>query len=126
MPALQPFQKPSPTQWNYVPSRKLAAKVERQVVQLRHAARAQIAPDRPVVTFTFDDFPKSALNGADIVEKHGGRAGFYACTSLMGQKSPVMGEMFDAAALKELGARSHEIGAHSHSHLDCARHKLEK
>ena len=121
----QPKQMPQ-TQWNYVPSRKLTAKVERHVVQLRQAARAQIAPDRPVVTFSFDDFPKSALNGADIVEKHGGRGGFYACTSLLGQKSPVMGEMFDAAALKELVARGHEIGAHSHSHLDCAKHKLDK
>jgi peptidoglycan/xylan/chitin deacetylase (PgdA/CDA1 family) len=122
----QSIQKPAPTQWNYVPSRKLAAKVERHVVQLRQAARALIAPDRPVVTFSFDDFPKSALNGADIVEKHGGRAGFYACTSLMGKTSPAMGEMFDAATLKELVARGHEIGAHSHSHLDCAKHKLDK
>lgn len=126
MQSPQPFQKPDPTQWTYVPSRNLAAKVERRVVQLRLAARAQIAPDRPVVTFTFDDFPKSALNGADIVEKHGGRAGFYACTSLLGKTSPVMGEMFDADTLKELVARGHEIGAHSHSHLDCARHKLDK
>ena len=60
------------------------------------------APDRPVVSFTFDDFPKTALTGADIVEKDGGKAGFYACTSLMGQRSPVMGEMFDAATLAEL------------------------
>lgn len=123
---MQAPQKQAPTQWTYAPSRKFAAKIERRLVQLRQAARAQIAPDRPVVTFTFDDFPKSALNGADIVEKHGGRAGFYACTSLMGKTSPVMGEMFDAATLKDLVSRSHEIGAHSHSHLDCARHRIEK
>src|SRR5262245_10640855 len=113
-------------QWTYAPLNTAAAKVQRQTTRMRRGARALVAPDRPVVTFTFDDFPKSALNGADIVEKHGGRAGFYACTSLIGQKSPVMGEMFDAATLKELVSRSHEIGAHSHSHLDCARHKLEK
>jgi peptidoglycan/xylan/chitin deacetylase (PgdA/CDA1 family) len=33
----------------------------------------------------------------------------------------MLGEMFDGATLAELGARGHEIGAHSHSHLDCAR-----
>jgi len=111
-------------QWTYVPSRSPPAKVQRRVVQWRKACQADVAPDRPVISFTFDDFPKSALNGADIVEKHGGRAGFYACTSFLGQRSPVMGEMFDGATLAELRARGHEIGAHTHTHLDCARARL--
>ncbi len=113
-------------QWAYTPSRTFPARVQRRVVQWRKACQATVTPDRPVVTFTFDDFPKSALNGADIVEKHGGRAGFYACTSMMGQRSPVMGEMFDADTLAELRARGHEVGAHTHSHVDCARARLEK
>ncbi len=113
-------------QWTYTPSRSPAAKMQRRVVQWRRACTAQVAPDRPVVTFTFDDFPKSALNGADVLEKHGGRGGFYACTSMMGMRSPVMGEMFDADTLAELRERGHEIGAHSHTHLDCARARLEK
>ena len=113
-------------QWTYAPSRTSSAKLHRQIVRMRRAARGNVAPDRPVVTFTFDDFPKSALNGADIVEKQGGRAGFYACTSLMGLRSPMLGEMFDASTLVELTSRGHEIGAHSHTHLDCARHNLSK
>jgi peptidoglycan/xylan/chitin deacetylase (PgdA/CDA1 family) len=113
-------------QWTYAPSRSAPAKVQRRVVQWRKACQADVAPDRPIVSFTFDDFPKSALNGADIVEKHGGRAGFYACTSFLGQRSPVLGEMFDGATLSELSVRGHEIGAHTHSHLDCARARLEK
>lgn len=113
-------------QWTYTPSRSPTAKVQRRVVQWRRACTAEVAPDRPVITFTFDDFPKSALNGADVLEKHGGRGGFYACTSMMGMRSPVMGEMFDAGTLAELRRRGHEIGAHSHSHLDCARSRLEK
>lgn len=112
-------------QWTYQPSRTLPAKVQRRVTMWRRANQAFVAPDRPLVTFTFDDFPKSSLNGADIVEKHGGRAGFYACTSFMNQRSPVLGEMFDAATLAELRARGHEVGAHTHSHLDCARARLE-
>lgn len=112
--------------WAYTPSRKPLAKVQRRVTQWRKACNAIVAPDRPVVTFTFDDFPKSALNGADIVEKHGGRAGFYACTSFLGQRSPLMGEMFDAATLAELRERRHEVGAHTHHHHDCARQRLEK
>ena len=113
-------------QWQYTPSRTPVAKVQRRVVQWRRACAAQVTPDRPIVTFTFDDFPKSALNGADVIEKHGGRAGFYACTSQMGMRSPIMGEMFDTATLAELRSRGHEIGAHTHTHLDCARARLEK
>lgn len=112
-------------QWSYVPSRTLPARVQRRVTMWRKASQAFVAPDRPVVTFTFDDFPKSALNGADIIETRGGRAGFYACTSFMAQRSPVMGEMFDAATLAELRTRGHEVGAHTHAHLDCARTRLE-
>jgi bifunctional UDP-N-acetylglucosamine pyrophosphorylase/glucosamine-1-phosphate N-acetyltransferase len=41
-------------------------------------------------------------NGADVIEKHNGRAGFYACTSFLGQRSPIMGEMFDADTLADL------------------------
>lgn len=111
-------------EWTYTPSRSPHAKVQRRVTQWLRACQADVAPDRPVVTFTFDDFPKSALNGADIVERHGGRAGFYACTSHMAHRSPVMGEMFDGATLAELRARGHEVGAHTHSHLDCARARL--
>jgi peptidoglycan/xylan/chitin deacetylase (PgdA/CDA1 family) len=112
--------------WTYKPSRTPVAKVQRRVVQWRKACQAIVAPDRPVVSFTFDDFPKSALNGADIIEKHGGRAGFYACTSFIGLRSPVMGEMFDAATLAELRERRHEVGAHTHSHGDCARKRLDE
>ena len=110
---------------SYQPSRSLSATLGRRLVRWSRAARTTIAPDRPVVSFTFDDFPKSALNGADAVEAHGGRAGFYAATSFLGAIDPVMGEMFDAVTLRELAARGHEIGAHTHGHIDCARKTRE-
>jgi peptidoglycan/xylan/chitin deacetylase (PgdA/CDA1 family) len=109
----------------YQPSHSVPAKLGRRFVQWTLAARAIVAPDRPVVSFTFDVFPKSALNGADVIESHGGRAGFYAATSFMGKADPPMGEMFDAATLIELATRGHEIGAHTHGHIDCARKKQE-
>jgi peptidoglycan/xylan/chitin deacetylase (PgdA/CDA1 family) len=111
----------TPIDWAYSPSRTLLAKVERRLTQMHHAAPVRIRPPRPLVTFTFDDFPMSALNGADEVEKHGGRAGFYAATSQMGTSHPVYGEMYDAATLRSLDERGHEIGAHSHVHADYAR-----
>lgn len=106
---------------DYRPPRSLPAKLGRRIVQWRHAAPATVEADRPVISFTFDDFPKSAVNGADIVERHGGRAGFYASTCYMGATHPEMGEMFDAQTLMALHSRGHEIGAHTHGHIDCAR-----
>lgn len=115
------MQAPKRHDWDYTPSRTPVARVKRKLVQAVMAAPVQVRPDRPVVSFTFDDFPKSSLAGADLVEAAGGHAGFYACTSIMGKRSPVLGEMFDAATLAELSARGHEIGAHTHDHADCAR-----
>ena len=106
-------------------SRSITATLGRRLVQWSRAAPAVVAPDRPVVSFTFDGFPKSALAGADIIEAHGGRAGFYASTSFLGKSDPMTGEMFDAATLAELAARGHEIGAHTHGYIDCARKTRE-
>ncbi len=105
--------------WTHNPSRTLPAKIQRRLTQWRFAAPA-IASDKTFnVSFTFDDFPMSAVNGADIVEKHGGRAAFYACTSMIDTYGPY-GEMFNIETMLDLEKRGHEIGAHTHTHLDCA------
>ncbi|MFC7290162.1 polysaccharide deacetylase family protein [Hirschia litorea] len=105
--------------WSHTPSRSLPAKIQRRLTQWRFAAPA-VASDKSFnVSFTFDDFPMSAVNGADIVEAHGGRAGFYACTSMIDTIGPY-GEMFNIETMLELDKRGHEIGAHTHSHIDCA------
>ncbi|MCB8835211.1 polysaccharide deacetylase family protein, partial [Escherichia coli] len=48
--------------------------------------RLHIPVSRPVVSFTFDDVPDTALtNGARILEDHGVRGTFYIAGSLEGQ-----------------------------------------
>ena len=106
--------------WTYNARSGLGAKIERRITLWRAAAPAHIQCPTSLVTFCFDDFPKSAINGADIVEKHGGKAGFFACTSMAGVSDGPYGEMFDASTLSELSGRGHEIGAHTHSHMDCS------
>ncbi len=105
--------------WEHNPSRTLPAKLKRRMTQWRHAAPAVISGDKFHVSFTFDDFPLSAVNGADIVEKHDGKAAFYACTKMIGETGPY-GKMYDIATMLDLENRGHEIGAHTHSHIDCA------
>ena len=71
----------------------------------------------PMVSFTFDDLPKSAVtSGAAMLEAHGARATFYVSGSLVGADTPdwVAGNADDVVALHR---RGHEIGCHTFSHL---------
>ncbi|WP_137172585.1 polysaccharide deacetylase family protein [Massilia sp. HP4] len=70
------------------------------------------------VSFTFDDFPHSALDGAAMLEERGWRGTFYLSTALAGHDSNV-GQIADLASVMALHARGHEIGNHTDSHLRC-------
>ena len=112
------------TAGDYAPSRSLPARLERRRVQWRTAAPLARTPDRPIITFTFDDFPKSAAEaGAAILEAADARATYYAASGLAGTRL-VLGEMYDAGDLARLRASGHEIASHTHSHADCARRPL--
>jgi peptidoglycan/xylan/chitin deacetylase (PgdA/CDA1 family) len=77
---------------------------------------AQVKLDRPVVSFSFDDFPASAHEvGAKILEDHGARGTFYTATGLLGSSNPLW-TVAGPDAVVDLHARGHEIGLHSHSH----------
>lgn len=74
-----------------------------------------------VVSFTFDDFPKSAwTRGGETLEMFGARGTYYVSAGLEGQASE-MGPMFDAADLREAHSAGHEIACHTFMHLNCAR-----
>ena len=110
----------------YQPSRSLFAKIERRLTQFRKAAPAVISPDGPILSITFDDCPISAAEtGAAILEEYGVRGGYYIATGLMGQESH-MGPVSSTEQISQLSAAGHEIGAHSHTHLDCAQTDPDK
>ena len=49
---------------------------------------------QPLISFTFDDFPRSALTvGGEILERHGARGTYYASLGVMG-KYEAAGLMF--------------------------------
>jgi peptidoglycan/xylan/chitin deacetylase (PgdA/CDA1 family) len=75
-----------------------------------------IALSRPLISFTFDDFPHSAWsNGGRILEEHAATGTFYASLELMGRDLDA-GPAFQAADLASLLARGHELGCHTYSH----------
>lgn len=73
-----------------------------------------------VISFTFDDFPKSALTaGGAVLERHGVRGTYYTASGLSG-RCDNFGPLFDMEDLREAHGKGHEIGCHTNTHLDCA------
>src|SRR4051812_10835454 len=70
----------------------------------------------PLISFTFDDFPRSALfTGGRILEDFGARGTYYTSFGLMGQTAPT-GEIFTRDDFPQVLARGHELGCHTFAH----------
>lgn len=94
-----------------------------RVLTRRFARRCIVLPGdfEPTVSFTFDDFPASAVSGAlPILQTHGMVATWYASSDLLGRPSAV-GTIAGADCLRTLHAAGHEIGDHTCRHLDARR-----
>jgi peptidoglycan/xylan/chitin deacetylase (PgdA/CDA1 family) len=72
----------------------------------------------PVISFTFDDFPLSALRmGGAILNRFGVAGTYYASLGLAGQDTPT-GRIFAADDLRTVLDQGHELGCHTFSHCD--------
>lgn len=75
-----------------------------------------IAPSRPIVSFTFDDIPESAAStGAAVLEQHGVRGTFYVAGGLAGRDFDGQ-PMLDDAGYARLAGAGHELAHHTFSH----------
>lgn len=71
-----------------------------------------------IVSFTFDDFPRSALlAGGRILERRGFRGTFYASMGRMGDDT-VVGRLFGPDDLTALVSQGHELGCHTFGHVN--------
>lgn len=74
--------------------------------------------DRPLISFTFDDFPRSALLvGGKILTAHGALGTYYVSLGLLGTDGP-SGPLYTASDLRALLAEGHELGCHTFAHCD--------
>jgi len=72
----------------------------------------------PYVSFTFDDFPRSALtHGGRILANYGVRGTYFVSFRLLERES-VSGRIASLADLKTLVRDGHELGCHTFDHLD--------
>ena len=82
----------------------------------RRPCRMQL--QSPLISFTFDDFPHSALiNGGTILRERGFAGTYYASFGLMGKRAPT-GEIFQVKDLEELVRQRHELACHTFDHCD--------
>nr|WP_246667180.1 polysaccharide deacetylase family protein [Bradyrhizobium sp. UNPA324] len=84
------------------------------------AAPHRLPAHAPIVSFTFDDAPASAAGeGAELLEKHGGRGTFYLAGSLIDRPSDHWHGLSDDAIVR-LHRAGHEIACHTFSHQSSA------
>jgi len=80
---------------------------------------------QPVVSFSFDDFPRSAVaSGAKILEALGVCGTFYVAGSLCGRTIEGIPQ-FEAEDVCRLAEAGHEIGCHTFSHRHVSRMTAE-
>ena len=91
---------------------RFAIEATRAVFRRRLAVRTAL----PLISFTFDDFPRSAfLEAGSILRRYGALGTYYVSLGLMGNQSP-LGPMYQAEDLKELAHLGHELGCHTFGH----------
>lgn len=93
----------------------------RRLTVNRLARRAfQLPGSAAYVSFTFDDFPLTALtNGGRILRNHGVGGTYFVSFGLLGGDSP-SGRIASTTDLKDLLRDGHELGCHTFSHVDGA------
>ncbi len=78
--------------------------------------RAGVRLRVPIMLFTFDDFPKTALQyAAAILNGHGVKGTFYVSLGLLGQQCP-SGVICSPEDVIETFTQGHELGSHTFSH----------
>lgn len=79
-----------------------------------------------IVSFTFDDFPRSALTTAGaILKNHRAHGTYYTALGLMGISNHE-GEHFHEQDLRDLLRDGHELGSHTYSHISALKTPIEQ
>src|ERR1700760_4531675 len=73
----------------------------------------------PVVSFCFDDFPRTAYStGGAILKSFGARGTYYAALGLLNTTNH-LGDQLKREDIDSLLGNDHELGCHTFSHISC-------
>lgn len=102
----------------YEPSKSLRARISRRTVPYRARRLKPVMLQRPIVSFSFDDMPRSALtHGLKPLEEQGWKGTAYIAGDLVGTVNH-HGEQVNVDDIRAMAAAGHEIAGHTFSHLD--------
>ncbi len=105
----------------YSADRSLKGKLRRRLVRLVARRPARRGPKRPMVSFSFDDAPATAVvEGRAALEARGLRGTYFIAAGLAGTTGP-MGPNGGRQAVMQAAEAGHEIACHTFSHLDCGQ-----
>ena len=94
----------------------LQARVSNRLSRYFSVTPFRLRNERPMVSFTFDDFPESAAtDGVSILDQYDAKATFYVSGSLV-DKPDEHWQGVSAGDIVQLHRRGHEIACHTFSH----------
>ena len=101
--------------------RSLVGDLRRKVLCAMHTRPVPVESRIPVVSFCFDDFPRTAYTaGGNILNCYGARGTYYAALGLINTKNE-LGDQMRHADIDSLLADGHELGSHTFFHSSCRR-----
>lgn len=93
-------------------------KARRTLASRLHRREATIHGGRAMVSFTFDDAPRSAFEtGAAVLEAHGARGTYFMSLGLLSTTTEI-GPIGSPDHLERAVAQGHELGCHTYDHHD--------
>jgi peptidoglycan/xylan/chitin deacetylase (PgdA/CDA1 family) len=102
----------------YEPSKSLPKRIARRLTPLRGRHMLRFNLERPIVSFSFDDCPKSVVgNGLAKLNVQGWKSTIYIASGLLGTTNH-HGEQMSREDVIAAHKSGHEIGGHSYSHID--------
>ena len=94
----------------------VAGRLTNRLIQRLPGPQIDASTRGPIVSFTFDDVPETALTaGAAILERYDARGTFYISGGLTGRHETDR-RLITAGGCAELVQRGHELGCHSFAH----------
>jgi peptidoglycan/xylan/chitin deacetylase (PgdA/CDA1 family) len=109
----------------YEPSKSLRSRFSRRITPFLARRTLPVNLDRPLISFTFDDCPKSAVeNGVKPLEQEGWTSTIYIAAGLLGTENH-LGRQVTGPDVSALNQSGHEIGGHTFSHVDAQSQTLD-
>jgi peptidoglycan/xylan/chitin deacetylase (PgdA/CDA1 family) len=90
-----------------------------QMLSSLYTRPASTSQQGPMVSFSFDDFPRTAFSaGGSILKSFGVHGTYYVSVGLMNTTNE-LGDQFTQDDIESLLVDGHEIGSHTFSHTSC-------